>query len=450
MNNTGLNKMRWLAFVATVCLRGVSATLPLRAQDIQDFRQADSLTYQLYQQQDWRALALASRDALRAGHDYYYLRLRMGIAQFNLGHYRMAAEHFEKALLFNSGDAAGRDYLKASYEYSLLYPQAARLEKRFPRPKHYLRDEIVKGFELFAGGAVSGGQASFNRLDIDGPTNLYGEGIGNGNLFYGYAALAFAPAEHLYWHAGFTSLQLARCQRIVFDGADTLEKTYWLRQQQLSGRFPMVIGGTWIVTPALSLMLITDQPYQVSWDKKNSKYIIQRSQVVTANYVVSLRLAKELPHAGIALMVGNSYLNTSTQWQASVMTNVYPLANMNLYLISRVSAFSDNNSLRWNSKLGVGARITDFLWAQGAHLFGSLKNTYDEDLLVVFNTIGTVLSRSTFSAYLLIRNNLTLQLDYSMMRQRDQYVSFSSSTTSISQSYNYINHHLMGGLKWKF
>ena len=70
----------------------------------QSFMKIDSATYAQYLERDWPALIRNGRKALGQGVDYYYLRMRMGIAFYEQKNYRTASGHFRKALEFNNGD----------------------------------------------------------------------------------------------------------------------------------------------------------------------------------------------------------------------------------------------------------------------------------------------------------------------------------------------------------
>jgi len=68
-------------------------------------------TYQLYNEENWYQLTEVGQEAVKNGLDYFYLRIRMGIAYFHLKNYRKAATHLEKALDFNGADASALEYL---------------------------------------------------------------------------------------------------------------------------------------------------------------------------------------------------------------------------------------------------------------------------------------------------------------------------------------------------
>ncbi|MCK7534436.1 MAG: hypothetical protein MZV63_27160 [Marinilabiliales bacterium] len=68
-----------------------------RAQeDTLTFRDVDHHSLELYQQGDWKGLIRYNNEAFSQGIDYYFLRLRTGIAYFETKKYMKAALHLKK------------------------------------------------------------------------------------------------------------------------------------------------------------------------------------------------------------------------------------------------------------------------------------------------------------------------------------------------------------------
>jgi hypothetical protein len=97
------------------------------AQDEMDFRKADISTYNAYLQQRWKDLADTAEMAIEKGYDYYYMRMRAGIAYSEMKKYRKAIAHFKKALEFSTGDPAAVALLYLAYVRSGFHHQAAWL-----------------------------------------------------------------------------------------------------------------------------------------------------------------------------------------------------------------------------------------------------------------------------------------------------------------------------------
>ncbi|NSW46074.1 MAG: hypothetical protein HPY79_09710 [Bacteroidales bacterium] len=83
----------------------------------QTFLYYDTLTYRLYNQNQWDSVIFHGKNAINQGIDYYYLRMRIGIAYYSLKQYSQALEHFFKAKEYNSNDIVN-EYIYYSYLYS--------------------------------------------------------------------------------------------------------------------------------------------------------------------------------------------------------------------------------------------------------------------------------------------------------------------------------------------
>ena len=93
-------------------------TPALTAQEQNTFLYFDSLTYKQYLDKDWKNLEKTSKKALKEGLDYYYLRMRTGIAMFERGKYMKAIPQFRNAVSLNNLDPVAREYLYYSMAFS--------------------------------------------------------------------------------------------------------------------------------------------------------------------------------------------------------------------------------------------------------------------------------------------------------------------------------------------
>ncbi len=105
----------------------------LRAQEVHGLDYYNQETYRLYAEGEWDSVIIMGREAVRQNIDFYYLRMRMGIAAWNLNNYRLAALHFRKALDFNRADPIALTYLHGCY-LNLGWVMPARdLERKHAR-----------------------------------------------------------------------------------------------------------------------------------------------------------------------------------------------------------------------------------------------------------------------------------------------------------------------------
>ncbi|RLD49863.1 MAG: hypothetical protein DRI97_17595, partial [Bacteroidetes bacterium] len=89
--------------IISIWLLGV-VSLGIKAQEPADFNTINRKTYQLYLSQKWDSVIIMGKQALKQEMDFYYLRMRIGIAYYSKKHYRTAARHFSAALEQNKSD----------------------------------------------------------------------------------------------------------------------------------------------------------------------------------------------------------------------------------------------------------------------------------------------------------------------------------------------------------
>ena len=101
------------------------------AQDTLNTAFVEKQSHQLYIDKNWNELISFSNKAIKKDFDYYYLRLRLGIAYYEKKKYLFATKQFQKALTFYSGDNLSKEYLYYCYIYSGRYVDARVLSKSF-------------------------------------------------------------------------------------------------------------------------------------------------------------------------------------------------------------------------------------------------------------------------------------------------------------------------------
>jgi len=108
------------------------AQLSLKAQESYDFKLVDKESYRLYTEQKWDSLISLFKNSYNRETDYYYLRMRVGLARFHMENYRLAARHFKQALSFNEADPVALEYLYYSLLNSGQRDQALGVSRDFP------------------------------------------------------------------------------------------------------------------------------------------------------------------------------------------------------------------------------------------------------------------------------------------------------------------------------
>jgi hypothetical protein len=427
------------------------ADSPASAQGKMTFRQADSLTYQFYETGNWGELVRTGKEAIRQGQDYYYLRMRIGIAYYMLGRYRAAAVHFEEALNFYADDKTAIGYLQQCYDWGGMNTEAAYLNRRYPRALAG-SDNSNKFFrELFllSGVSFSDSESKLPDMNIAGSEGIYGEVNLSGDMMIYQAGANISPRPDLLWYIGYTNIHLAKYQRIVASGIDTVNNKYTLKQHLVYASFPIRYAKGWQVIPAVNLISINDKAVLLSFDTLAQEYSIQNSTAIPLNYVFSLKVMKDLPYMSLGPSFGFSRLNFNDQLQLSFDFNVFPFVNLNLYSFSRIATTYENGQLYNHFKQTIGGRIADWCWLQGSYHGGEIRNAHDENGLLVYNTAGRLHSRSSATIYFLTGKKIIFRIEYSFVQQQDEYLEYTDYINYSLNPVRYNNHQIMGGIKWK-
>lgn len=321
-------------------------------QEVGDFSFYNDTTYQLYETQDWPALIRLGREALSEGFDYFYMRMRLGIAYFEKGQYQLAVPHFRKALRFNSTDGIAREYLY----YSLLY-SGRRDEARLYAPK----GKGVRLLSIFAEGG-------YKRSDRQTPVE---------DLTYTSAGFRHSLGKHLSLSHSYQYLQ----QGFVFFETDTLPplngqgpSRVVTRQIVESGRqHEYFLGGAWQLRNGWQI----GSGFRQIWVQDTTNSFGEQTAV--------LSVRKDIPRLSLWVSGGWSNFGRQDQTHYGAGLAFYPLANTNLYYVAIGAVKAERSaSQRWISQQ-LGFQTLPNLWIEGQYDFGEINRFIEYNGAVAFN-----------------------------------------------------------------
>ena len=144
----------------------------VQAEDLFNFREVDRKSYNLELAGQWEELAEYGELAISKGFDYYYLRLRVGVAHYELRKYLYAIPHFKKALLFNPASEIASEYLHYCYLFTGKEMQAGDVyERASDKLKARIDNQTDNNFKflnLETGPIISDQTRKIRDIDIDG------------------------------------------------------------------------------------------------------------------------------------------------------------------------------------------------------------------------------------------------------------------------------------------
>ncbi|MCX6287184.1 MAG: hypothetical protein NTY96_08715 [Bacteroidetes bacterium] len=491
-----------VVLIFLVCL----IALPVKAYVRLDFQTVDMLTYRCYNEQKWDSVILVGKKALHQDIDYYYLRVRMGIAYFEKHEYFPASKHLKKARQFNSGDPFVADYLCRAFSYTNRNEEANLLKASMPvEEKDTVRTKpgFLEQVHIETGYTLSSDRAPTNLPTLMGKDSIYGEQDLYGNNFYGSFGLKLRASKRLSFSLAYNYLNFSKTKYIQYGQAeahrdtiiknnstwnyyysfpwkihDTLFK-YNVRQNEaylaatvaLPWGIKVIPAVHWIhvgytmTNPGFRTDSISDTLYYSVSDRvyhrfkyPSGVYSFIEKDTTFNNYVAALRISKDLGRFSLVFSGSWSNLNGKTQEQAGLSLIYYPLGNLNFYGATTVTGFFQGKDQRLLLSQVIGAKLTPWLWGEVNFYYGDFTNANIFNGAVVYNNSDMIAYRGGATLVFVISKHIQLSLIYQYFRKESQQIYYIKTQDPVTHGINeiqqtqnnpYNTNTIIGGITWK-
>ena len=355
------------------------------AQSKRNFAWYDKYTYELFQNKDWDKLIVQGNKAIKAGHDFFYLRVRIGVAYYTKGEYRASIPHFTKALQFNESDPLTVEYLFYAYKFSGRLMDANLIYAKY---KKQLKSRKIPELTGIITSIYSEG-----GLKVISPSN-----VNYGTLNYGHVGIQQQLGSRINLYHGYmrVSQNIYDYETINnpgFNSPSTIPSKFKYAQNEyyLKGIFPLAIGVQLI--GSLHTQAITDT---VSYN--NFAY--------TAGINASLQLVD------LYVSYGSATIKDTLQQQITGGLTIYPAKNQNFYLRSALiyHTYEDLANVIFYQK--VGLRTGENTWLEAYGSFGDMKNVQELDGFYQYNINNHLIQRIGFTGIFNIGQNAKLFVGY--------------------------------------
>lgn len=416
-------------------------------------------TYTYYLSEKWDSLYHYGQIAVDNGYDYYYLRMRLGIAAMNLNQSHRAVVHFKKALVFNPGSIIASDYLRGAYSASLRDADVQYYGVKF----YHLKEDKIKKIRLEhiffeAGGGISDRTLNLKGIKLAGRDDVYGEE--NLGAFRGYSALGGGVNLGAQWKLNlvFSGIAEQREQHYRFQKHDTVFDSMLSQWQSYAALRYRIIDGL-SVTAASHVFGVQYYQYNMHYNEdeiqpggiSNGFYELSKTLNKTTNYAQYLGVQYYVGDFFIDAGVGHAELFNKKQWQYEMSLFWYPLHNSNLYAGVQGVYFTENRTSRWIPHYTLGAQIVDSWWIEGTFAHGELSRSMESAGFIIYNKPEKLWSKAGVNLNVEISDHIIVSLRYTMERYSDNIYQYSLQPQSIvTKEVVFNNHSLIGGVKWLF
>lgn len=432
--------------------------IPGPAQKPATFADFNETTYRQYEEKAWSNLLKTGRQALKMGYDFYYMRMRMGIAAYERKNYHRAIYHFNKALVYSENDPVALEYLYYANLFSGRKQAAESLKERMTDPLLQKtgadKSRFLQGFEtgllFFPKSYISpttADQPPPNSVPVPEDLGWRSQDLGgtrfsvkmewgtgaNNTLVTGYRYLNKKLTIHLYDNQGASDFIINHYNQHQFFVA---WKVYTFKN------FYFNLSGNLLNTPRYTTAVFMGQP---------------RPNVYTENGLTgAVTVGQDFPYVSLEAGSGISNLYGYLQFQQHITATVYPMGNLDLYLsFSGFHTRQSDTDSEWAQTLSgsvmIGARIVKPLWIQ---MYGSFGDRYNIQLLNGwetyndFNPVSQLLGGEILVT--LPKSRWLFSLGLYETRSRSYYFYRYNGLLYRNQPIKQQTINYYGGLKWNF
>jgi len=487
-----MGRSRLLVF-AFICI----VTTAVAQQDF-NFRQADSITYNATLAGNWDDVIATGKTALERDIDYFYLRLRLGMAYYQKNNYRTAIKHLETAERFNPKNEINKNYLYHSYLYSGRFAEAAymagSMEPRMREVGGIQKPGILCALSIESGPEFSNNYEN-NALGELKPRQFSQFQDLYGNSYYTNLGALFQAHSRVSIFASYSNLIIDKKTQFQYNWnspdslveyewgfaryfpsqpkTETSEYAYTLRQNSGYLKAGIYLGKGWMLNPAVHYIhvntkstgvknnsfLVQDTAFYIqaidsvslfSYEKLNFK--LESSDLILNNVVVSIGLNKQLGIFDLGIFGSWSNLNEKNQLQYGASLAYYPLGNLNLYGNTCLKGLSEDGETQAIFSQLIGGSITKFLWAEAFGAFGNLRGTNESNAYVVYNISDDISLKAGLNLIFVVSPSVSLSVRYQYLKKNGYRWLYGAGLGQggRQEELDYTNQSIIGGLKWTF
>lgn len=329
-------------------------------QTEKNFTYYNDTTYLLYLEERWEDLIFLAKESIRAGHDFYYMRMRLGIAYYESGQYIPAIRHFNKALDFDENSLLAIEYLYYCHINMARFMEA----KKYYNYAH-LKNHLFNSIYFEPGIKISDGSASTGdiRYAFLGLNHELGRHV---NLFHGYQRLG-ADLETTIDMTGFGG------------GYSPYIYRYTIIQNEYYAALSVLVGKGFFITPAFHVQGLSTTGYRSS------------------NRVFSGQLDKFVGRFKIYGAFAYSDINSLKQRQFTGGLVYYPFGNTKLHLLTDLTSHDQDDRQSLISRSEVGIKLFTRTWINGSLSYGDMVNYSEANSYLVYNQLDIMKYKWTLS-----------------------------------------------------
>jgi len=332
----------------------------LQGQTEKDFAYYNNETYQLYLNKNWNDLIILAKESIKDGHDFYYMRMRIGIAHYESGNYVAAIRHFKKAQSFDENNPVVKEYLYFAHFY---------MGRLMEAKKYYNYDGLKNRF--------------FNSIYFEPGIKIANGNVSTGDIRYVFTGLNHELGPHINLFHGYQRLgaDLETLIEVPGNGGGPrfYKYGYTIIQNEYYAAATILLTKGFFLTPAYHVQSVSTTGYSA------------------INRVFSGQVSTYLGRFKIYGGYGYSEINDQNQWQITGGIVYYPLGNTKLSLNSEITNHQQDEKQSTITRNEISVKLFPKTWINGSLSYGKMVNYSELNGYTVYNQLDIMKSKWSLS-----------------------------------------------------
>lgn len=435
------------------------------AQISEEAKQIDIQTYNLYTGAKWDELIDAGNKAISSGIDFYYLRMRLGIAYYYQKNYMSASEHFTKAIEYVPKDPPAYEYLYWSLVFSGREKEARLLASEMSEQLRIdikaIPVKVIKDFYTEGGFTFNGDYKENPYSGFGTDTLIYGEQKPDKKSSYISLNFNIIPWKRLTVFTGYNNINITSNKKIVSIGNNPENFEVSTVQNEFYFNAGVYTGKGFTFSGILHYLNVKVNDVNATVNTTTGGITYTKTSNTLNDYVGLFSIEKSLNH--FKFILGNSYskLNKARQVQNGLTVLYFPFGNLDFYSVTDLIVHSENKEdtiinpsgsylTRGIVKQKIGVKVVDKLWLEAFYMFGNAENFHEDNAFVVFNSANVMNNRFGINLISPVASSLQLSLRYQYYKQDIPELIYETSTTYKIIEKSNTFHKIIGSIKWTF
>jgi hypothetical protein len=460
----GINSKKAIALVGVLLFLVVGITLETCAQGFYN-AEVDRTSYEASMEKDWKKVIEIGEGAQEKGIDFFYLRLRKGIAYDNLEKFNRSDLEYKKANAFFPVDT-----LTYWYRYVALMNSGREAEARVLSPKltswqrKYSGYKSVRlnNFGLEAGVLLGKAPTTI----INNVTQVFLIQRQQGNLFFASGNGNVWLGKRLNFSLGYMFMNVGNTVNFAYrpkpsgnSGPPKPEANSWeftTTQNAVYLGLGYQFAKGWSVFAAGNFI-----PYEggsIEITRKNSNgnfsYNTDKYSFSGLDYTIFAQIKKRWSSISLEPSYSMNMVSNQVYHQMNFAGTSYPLGNNRLYLTGQVSLLN-HDSTNVIGGLKVGVRLAKWIWTEGNFAIGKMYGSSDAGGWILNNNPDQIAWKVGLNLSFILKNRIEVPLRFGFLGRegvatKEENSPSGDSPQALNEPYTYGHILINTGIKIYF